>query len=93
MSRPWDAELARMIPAYGRDIHTEPGLYKKVMDRARSVLLEGPVSGHRTARTNANSLFDRLDANKKGKLTVRERISLLVHDFEVCVCVCVCVCV
>ena len=29
----------------------------------------------------------------QGKLTVRERISLLVHDFEVCVCVCVCVCV
>jgi len=70
--RPWDAALSRMIPAYGRDINAEDGLYEKVMDKARSVLLQGPVSGHRTARTNANALFDRLDTSRKGKLTVKE---------------------
>ena len=70
--RPWDAALRHMIPAYGRDINDTPGLYDKVMSKARGVLLEGPVSGHRTARTNANHLFDRLDTARKGKLTVKQ---------------------
>ena len=78
--RPWDAELRRIIPAYGRDIHTEPGLYRQLMDRARSVLLEGPVSGHRTARTNANSLFDRLDKGRTGRLTVKQLRQALTLD-------------
>ena len=30
------------------------------------------MSGHRTARANANHLFDRLDAGRKGKLTVKQ---------------------
>lgn len=70
--RPWEAALAHMIPAYGRDINAEPGLYRTIMDRAQRVLLEGEVSGHRTARTNANHLFDRLDSGRKGHLTVKE---------------------
>ena len=61
-----------MIPQYGRDINEEPGLYEKVINRARSVLLQGEVSGHRTCRTNANQLFDRLDTSRRGKLTVKE---------------------
>ena len=36
------------------------------------MLLQGQVSGHRTARTNANQLFDRLDKNRKGKLHVSD---------------------
>jgi hypothetical protein len=68
----WDQALSRMIPQYGRDINEEPGLYEKVMGRARRVLLQGEVSGHRTCRTNANQLFDRLDTSRKGKLTVKE---------------------
>ena len=68
----WDQALSRMIPQYGRDINEEPGLYEKVINRARSVLLQGEVSGHRTCRTNANQLFDRLDTSRRGKLTVKE---------------------
>lgn len=68
----WDVALSHMIPAYGRDINEEPGLYDKVMNKARAVLLQGQVSGHRTARTNANQLFDRLDTKRKGKLNVND---------------------
>merc|ERR1719247_3016681 len=67
--RPWEPALRHMIPAYGRDINAEPGLYDAVMAKARPVLLQGEMSGHRTARANANHLFDRLDAGHKGKLT------------------------
>ena len=80
--RPWEMALRRMIPAYGRDINAEPGLYGKVMAKARAVLLEGEVSGHRTARTNANHLFDRLDTNRNGKLTVRELKKVLTLSPE-----------
>ena len=38
----------------------------------RERVLQGEVSGHRTARTNANHLFDRLDTGRKGRLTVRD---------------------
>ena len=79
-SRPWEEALKRMIPAYGRDINAEPGLYGRVMEKARSVLLEGQVSGHRTARTNANQLFDRLDTGRKGRLTVRDLKKALTLD-------------
>lgn len=66
--RPWEDALRRMIPAYGRDVNREPGLYDRVMGKARAVLLQQPP----TARANANSLFDRLDAGRKGKLTLKE---------------------
>ena len=66
--RPWEDALRKMIPAYGRDINAEPGLYEKVMRKARSVLLDAPP----TARMNANALFDRLDTGRKGKLTAKQ---------------------
>lgn len=75
--RPWEESLRRMIPAYGVDINETAGLYEQVMSKARHVLLEGPVSGHRTARTNANQLFNRLDKERKGKLSVKELQSAL----------------
>ena len=79
-ARPWEAALKRMIPAYGRDINETDGLYEQVMDKAKRVLLQGEVSGHRTARTNANHLFDRLDTSRKGKLTVRDLKKVLTLE-------------
>ena len=81
-ARPWDAALKRMIPAYGRDINDTDGLYEQVMDKAWRVLLQGEVSGHRTARTNANPLFDRLDTSRKGKLKVRDLKKVLTLEKE-----------
>ena len=60
---------------------TRRSLYEQVMSKARSVLLEGSVSGHRTARTNANALFDRLDEGKTGRVSVRDlRKSVTLDD-------------
>ena len=74
--RPWEAALRHMIPAYGRDINAEAGLYDKVMSKARAVLLQQPP----TARANANSLFDRLDKSRKGRLTVKQLKEHLTLD-------------
>ena len=35
VARPWEVALRHMIPAYGRDINAEPGLYDAVRLRVR----------------------------------------------------------
>ena len=61
-----------MIPCYGRDINAEPGLYEKIISNARNILLHGKTSGYRAALPNAQHLFDRIDSNGDGVLTLNE---------------------
>jgi hypothetical protein len=68
----WHVALSQWIPSYGRDINVEPGLYEQVMDKARKVLLHGKTSGYRSGFATANHLFDRMDADKDGVLTLDE---------------------
>jgi hypothetical protein len=68
----WHVALSQWIPSYGRDINAEPGLYAKVMNKARTVLLEGKSSGYRSGMAHANHLFDRIDADADGVLSVPE---------------------
>jgi hypothetical protein len=68
----WHVALSQWIPSYGRDINAEPGLYEKVMEKARKTLLHGTTSGYRSGYATANHLFDRMDADKDGVLTLNE---------------------
>merc|ERR1712032_755464 len=68
----WHVALAQMIPSYGRDINSEPGLYEKVFARAKEVLLEGTTSGNAAAKMNMNRAFKRLDLDCDGSLSVEE---------------------
>jgi len=68
----WHIALSQWIPSYGRDINAEPGLYDKVMEKARKTLLHGTTSGYRSGFATANHLFDRMDADKDGVLTLNE---------------------
>ena len=68
----WHIALSQWIPSYGRDINAEPGLYEQVMEKARKVLLHGKTSGYRSGFATANHLFDRMDADKDGVLTLDE---------------------
>lgn len=68
----WHVALSQWIPSYGRDINLEPGLYEKVMQKARDTLLHGTTSGFKTGMQHANHLFDRIDVDKDGVLTMQE---------------------
>ena len=68
----WHVALSSMIPCYGRDINAEPGLYEKIISNARDILLHGKTSGYRAALPNAQHLFDRIDSNGDGVLTLNE---------------------
>lgn len=68
----WHVALSQWIPSYGRDINAEPGLYERVMSKARESLLVGKTSGFKTGMQHANHLFDRIDANSDGVLTIPE---------------------
>lgn len=68
----WHVALSQWIPSYGRDVNEEPGLYEKVMGKARNVLLEGKTSGYRSNMAHANHLFDRIDADSDGVLSKPE---------------------
>jgi len=68
----WHSALAQMIPSYGRDINAEPGLYQKTWARCSDVLLHGELSGHKTAEQNMEKVFNRLDVDTSGKLSVEE---------------------
>uniref|UniRef100_A0A7S0VWQ2 EF-hand domain-containing protein n=1 Tax=Hemiselmis tepida TaxID=464990 RepID=A0A7S0VWQ2_9CRYP len=75
----WHVALSQWIPAYGRDINTQPGLYDKVMSKARDVLLEGKTSGYRTGMQHSNHLFNRIDMDADGVLTPSEISSYLAR--------------
>jgi malate dehydrogenase (quinone) len=68
----WHAALAQMIPSYGRDINSEPGLYEKVFAKAKDVLLEGNQSGLVAAKQNSERTFQRLDYARDGSLSVED---------------------
>lgn len=77
----YHAKLAQMIPSYGRDINSEPGLYASVMKKAREVLLFGPLSGHNASSKAVRSKFAALDRNHDGKLSnaeLRKHLTSLV---------------
>eukprot|EP01052_Picozoa_sp_SAG31_P000486 SAG31_NODE_14_length_37953_cov_109.719660_20_plen_181_part_00 len=73
----WHAALAQMIPSYGRDINSEPGLYDLILKRAQKVLLHGDTSGRRAAHTNALQVFKRLDLDLDGSLSTNELVAHL----------------
>mmetsp|Transcript_28426 Transcript_28426/g.55396 ORF Transcript_28426/g.55396 Transcript_28426/m.55396 type:complete len:681 (+) Transcript_28426:59-2101(+) len=73
----WHVALSQWIPSYGRDINTEPGLYDKVMSKARDALLEGKTSGYRTGFQHSNHLFSRIDIDADGVLSPQEISSYL----------------
>lgn len=75
----WHVALSQWIPSYGRDINAEPGLYDKVMSKARAVLLEGKTSGYRTGMQHSNHLFDRIDMDSDGVLSPTEISSYLTR--------------
>lgn len=86
----WHVALSQWIPAYGLDINEEPGLYAKVMEKARTVLLEGKTSGYRSGMAHANHLFDRIDLDGDGVLSKSEisnylsrHTSMHPHQIEV----------
>jgi len=68
----WHSALAQMIPSYGRDMNTEPGLYEKTWARCSEVLLYGELSGHQTAQQNTEKVFNRLDIDSSGSLSIEE---------------------
>jgi len=79
----WHMALAQMIPSYGRDINGEPGLYDKLFAKAKSVLLEGELSGYVSCKANLQKTFTRLDTDESGSLSVEElRKHLLAQGVE-----------
>merc|ERR1719240_940546 len=68
----WHSALAQMIPSYGRNINEEPGLYDKVFEKAKDVLLFGEQSGYASAQQNMVQTFKRLDTDASGSLSVEE---------------------
>ncbi len=68
----WHIALSKWIPSYGRDINKEPGLYEQIMSKSRTVLLAGGTAGYRSSRVNTAHLFDLIDLDHDGVLTVTE---------------------
>jgi len=68
----WHAALAQMIPSYGRDINSVPGLYDQVFAKVEDVLLTGELSGHWAANQHIERTFKRLDVHKSGTMSVEE---------------------
>ena len=63
------AIAAQMIPSYGRDINAEPGLYESIINRARATLLKEELL---SSKVNIGKVFDRLDENSDGTLSMAE---------------------
>ena len=68
----WHLTLCKWIPSLGQDINEVPGLYESVMGKAKKVLLQGETCGYRSSHCHTAHLFDAIDKNHDGELSIKE---------------------